>query len=147
MGLDRGDDVRNHFVYRAFDKDGRLLYVGCSSRPLTRWNEHRSSSPWWTSKARTFRMQGPYCYRTARGIEREALRSEDPLYGWTPKRHREVRRRDAWANRRIAGLMQGGMDFPVAVKKAYREAHQRFPGARHVTNRPDPRFLTERAAT
>lgn len=141
MALDRSDDVRNHYVYRAFDKDGKLLYVGCTVRPETRWAEHRSASPWWTSKARSFRMQGPFCYRVARRIEREAIRTESPMYGWTPKRHGEVRRRHTWAKRRIHELTQSGMEMSSAIRQAYREGERAVPGASHVTNRPDARTL------
>lgn len=33
-----------HYVYRLYDADDRVLYVGCSSSPLRRLFSHRSKS-------------------------------------------------------------------------------------------------------
>jgi len=34
-------------VYRCFDRDGRLLYIGCSQRVIRRWfNEHSRDKAW-----------------------------------------------------------------------------------------------------
>lgn len=35
------------YVYRAFDRAGRLLYVGCASDVGVRLGSHAKSSPWW----------------------------------------------------------------------------------------------------
>ena len=35
-----------HYVYRLFDKDSRLIYVGCSYDPESRINHHRRGI-WW----------------------------------------------------------------------------------------------------
>lgn len=34
-------------VYRLFDIDGRLLYVGISNNPHARWRSHAHTKPWW----------------------------------------------------------------------------------------------------
>lgn len=41
------DKPKTHYVYRAFDADGRCLYVGCTNRPKQRLGEHRRGSAWW----------------------------------------------------------------------------------------------------
>lgn len=92
----RNPQRREHFVYRAFDLHGRLLYVGCTMRLAERWAEHRAWSRW-ASRARRFRISGPYNYDTARRLEREAVRSEHPRFNWhvpgRPRRRRVLGRR------------------------------------------------------
>jgi hypothetical protein len=34
-------------LYRLFDADGALLYVGVSDNPRGRWNAHATEKPWW----------------------------------------------------------------------------------------------------
>lgn len=81
-------DRREHFVYRAFDADGALLYVGCSMRPNLRAQEHRGQSKWF-HLATAFKMSGPYNYETGRRLERDAIRTESPLFNHDePKRLR-----------------------------------------------------------
>lgn len=81
-------DRREHFVYRVFDADDRLLYVGCSMRPSLRYQEHRGQSKWFPLAAH-FKMQGPFNYDTGRRLEREAIRTESPLWNHDePKRFR-----------------------------------------------------------
>lgn len=75
----RHPDRREHFVYRAWDADGRLLYVGCTMRLAERRSAHQTSSQWFPLAAR-FRISGPYNYDTGRRLEREAIRSEMPLW-------------------------------------------------------------------
>lgn len=84
---------REHFVYRAFDADGRLLYVGCTIRPTKRFNEHKGQSRWFPFAVK-FTMQGPYNYQTGRRIEKEAIYGEHPLWN-----HNEPRRFRAQALR------------------------------------------------
>lgn len=38
--------MSKHFVYKFYDKDGLILYVGCSPTLLTRIIGHQSSSKW-----------------------------------------------------------------------------------------------------
>lgn len=46
------DDGRLHQVYLAFDRDGRLLYVGISWSAPHRIAQHRTAAPWWPEVAR-----------------------------------------------------------------------------------------------
>jgi excinuclease UvrABC nuclease subunit len=39
-------------VYRLYDANNRLLYVGASSNPQTRFREHKRTAPWWGDVAR-----------------------------------------------------------------------------------------------
>lgn len=38
-------------VYRWYDRDGRLLYIGKAVDPVHRWSTHRAEGRWWTKLA------------------------------------------------------------------------------------------------
>lgn len=79
-------DERNHWVYRVFDREGRLLYVGCSKHLGKRWKEHYSNRSAWLPYARSRRLTGPFTYRQARYLEREAIWGEAPIFNHTGPR-------------------------------------------------------------
>lgn len=43
----RSPDERRTSVYRIFDEDGYLLYVGVAVEPFTRLDTHYRKKPWW----------------------------------------------------------------------------------------------------
>lgn len=69
-------EVTPHFVYRAFDSYGLLLYIGCTLDVVKRMSQHRSQSQW-HRYAETIAIAGPYDTKSeARRIEREAIDTE-----------------------------------------------------------------------
>lgn len=74
-------DRREHFVYRAFDADGNLLYVGCTMDLERRRRDHAglNGSKWYPLMVRTH-LTGPFNYDTARRLERDAIQTESPLW-------------------------------------------------------------------
>lgn len=78
-------ETRPHYVYRCYDADGRLLYIGCARDVVARMDVHRSS---WTnpaSAALNMRMTRHTSERyptksAARQAEREAIYNEAPLF-------------------------------------------------------------------
>jgi predicted GIY-YIG superfamily endonuclease len=69
-------------VYRLYDEDGHLLYVGCSRTPKRRIAAHRVR-PWWSAVARTDVQQ--FATRDeARRIETEAIQNENPRHNIEP---------------------------------------------------------------
>jgi len=68
-----------HYVYRAYNAAGQLLYVGMTGNPARRAKMHRSRSPWWHEAAR-FRLVGPLSQARAAQMEEEAIWSEGPIY-------------------------------------------------------------------
>jgi len=66
-------------VYRAFDESGELLYVGMSSGPRERFNQHAKDRPWWDEVARIEVERFPTRAEAARA-EVEAIRTERPLH-------------------------------------------------------------------
>lgn len=118
--------LRQHFVYRAFDESGALLYIGCSKNLRERMGEHRSFSPWFAHAAR-FTLAGPYNYETARQIERDAIHSERPLYNQTPERSAVQAARMRVLKRRQDLLHDMGVEFMEAYRLASTHAESVIP--------------------
>lgn len=77
---------KNFAVYRHFDKDGKLLYVGKSLSPFgARLNGHRVSSFWFEEIA-VVTIQHFSTDLEASVAEKEAIKRERPLYN---KHHNE----------------------------------------------------------
>lgn len=73
------DPRRQTTVYRLYDANGRLLYIGSSVHPQVRWEQHASEKLWWSSVAHA-RVDWHPNRRAARASELEAIRSEAPLH-------------------------------------------------------------------
>lgn len=115
----RGDDARDHFVYRAFDADGGLLYVGCTQDLEGRINRsHRYTAHWFQLAAR-FRVAGPYTYATARRLERDAIRTERSMFNGDTPEYSTVRRlHSKVVDRRWRWLMSIGIPSAEALTEA-----------------------------
>lgn len=78
-------------VYRMYDADDRLLYVGVTCNTANRWQAHRRNSAWWKAVAR--KELTTYPDRSAAlTAEREAIRAEKPVHNVSghpdkPSRH------------------------------------------------------------
>ncbi|UYL87797.1 G-I-Y Y-I-G endonuclease [Gordonia phage OneDirection] len=128
MSIDKSDDVRNHFVYRYYDRDAHLLYIGCTIHPEARFKEHRSMRPGMCAATVYVKISGPYSYNKAREIEREQIRAEDTMCGWSPAKQREKSARDRWIDSRIeVTVAETGMRYAEAIKVAVAEAAEWFP--------------------
>lgn len=84
---------RRQVVYRCFDADGALLYIGVSGDICTRVKQHRSQTSWWHEVSRVVIRLHPN--RTAAfAAEIAAIRAEHPRYnvrhkaGWIEPRAR-----------------------------------------------------------
>jgi hypothetical protein len=66
-------------LYRHFDKDGRLLYVGCSLSALARFERHRASSHW-SLAITTMTIERFDSMEKAQEAERQAIINEAPLH-------------------------------------------------------------------
>ena len=65
-------------VYRHYDADGQLLYVGISSRPLRRGYEH-SISAHWAERVSVTKQEWFESRAEAAAAERKAIRAERPI--------------------------------------------------------------------
>jgi len=70
---------RHHALYRMYDKDNTLLYVGISLRVETRLATHRQDKPWWPD-IDTIRLEHHPSRKSAEQAELRAIRKEKPLY-------------------------------------------------------------------
>jgi predicted GIY-YIG superfamily endonuclease len=66
-------------LYRLFDAEGALLYVGISQYPKDRLKQHRASKAWWSLVARTTTETHP-TRAAAEEAERVAIAREEPRY-------------------------------------------------------------------
>ncbi|MET7900365.1 GIY-YIG nuclease family protein [Streptomyces sp. NPDC005355] len=66
-------------LYRCFDADEELLYVGISNDPANRWRQHQSTATWWRDV--TMRTVEWYDDRpSAEAAERKAIQTECPRH-------------------------------------------------------------------
>lgn len=66
-------------LYRFFDADGALLYVGISEHPLVRLDMHTHTQPWW-SLVTSATFEQHQTREDARAAELAAIRSEHPAF-------------------------------------------------------------------
>ncbi|CAL9535162.1 hypothetical protein SUDANB54_04117 [Streptomyces sp. enrichment culture] len=112
-------------VYRLWDADGVLLYIGSAYDPEERCKAHRDK-PWWPEVARRTEE-----WRPSRGdaytAELEAIATEGPLHnvmgkrGYTAPDTPAIRQRNAMAGVRQRYLHQAGevrMEIDEAARRA-----------------------------
>lgn len=68
-----------HYVYRCYDEDGRLIYVGCTVDPVGRLAHHRANA-WWGHQISTVRNIVFPNKDYALTREREAIGEERPRW-------------------------------------------------------------------
>lgn len=69
-----------HILYRCFDSDGGLLYIGITGDPGNRFAVHECVTPWWLDVAR-IDQDGDHASRSElEEAERAAIRAEHPFY-------------------------------------------------------------------
>lgn len=71
--------MKQQALYRFWDADGALLYIGISLDPGKRWKQHRDDKPWWSEVAKV--TVEPHPSRpAAMDAERAAIAAERPRY-------------------------------------------------------------------
>lgn len=65
-------------LYRLYDANGTLIYVGISKNPEVRWGTHKSEQPWWPQVVRKT-VEWYDDRTTAAKAEAVAVRTENPL--------------------------------------------------------------------
>jgi hypothetical protein len=103
-----------HFVYRCFDADGALLYIGCSGDPAARVRKHASRSEWFADCADITVQEYPHFW-AARAAEDEAIYTERPLHNRNGGgRYRSEDERAARRRRQIEHLTRSELALLVA---------------------------------
>jgi hypothetical protein len=118
----RTDPNRRTALYRFFDAEERLLYVGITVNTKKRWQYHakEQATTWWPLAARnTVEWLGTR--REAEQAERAAIRDESPLYNvmHTERNHR------TYGNRR--GSISAGGPSPTRGKQMLATIRSHFP--------------------
>lgn len=73
-------------LYRFYDHDDQLLYVGITMNPAQRWLDHRNQKPWWLDVAKI--TVDAYPDRAAvLAAEHEAIKVERPVYNIQHRLH------------------------------------------------------------
>lgn len=103
-------NARTHFVYTAFDADGRVLYVGCTGRPEQRYKQHMAGDGdargWFHPFVVRWHVSGPYPIEVARQMERARIEELFPVWnGHNPENN--MGRREAIKNY----LVEKGCEF------------------------------------
>lgn len=79
--------MKTHTLYRFFDREGRLLYVGITGNPWSRFSKHRDEKPWWDDIAH-ITMQRYGSREELAAAERVAIVSEKPIHNVMHNRRR-----------------------------------------------------------
>jgi len=75
----RHDAEVRTYVYRIFDREGRLIYVGATMHPETRINTHRRSI-WWGLDIHRIKIKVYPNRQLAADEERRAVQTEHPRW-------------------------------------------------------------------
>jgi len=132
------EQVDFHHLYRHFDKDGRLLYVGISLHAILRLTQHRADSHWFddiaTTTIKKFKSKDD-----AIRAEVRAIRHEKPLYNIS-----RAKRPDASYRRRITTVNKL-RDGEAAVRQALKDVCNSFGSQKGwaFANGFHPSFVTD----
>ncbi len=103
------DDHRTA-LYRFFDADGALLYVGITHDIEQRWAAHERDKPWWPQVAER-PVEWFESRRLALQAELKAIREEAPVHNVTGKSWAETRRELAEDERTVAQVRANLTEF------------------------------------
>lgn len=70
---------RQTWLYRMFNDDGELLYIGITKNRYQRWRDHEKSKPW-ISEATTWKWEVIDPQADPLEVEKRAIKSERPRY-------------------------------------------------------------------
>lgn len=103
-------------LYRLYDADEQLLYIGVTSKPQPRWNNHKCTQPWWPDV--TTKVLEWFDDRDqALDAEAAAIKAELPKYNEVhhPEKWEAVaeRRRETHRQRREAMYRRGSATHPT----------------------------------
>lgn len=68
-----------HYVYRIYDEDGRLIYVGCTLNLFARLSAHTLNS-WWAYQCSHVVAKVYPSKAAGRAVERAVIRTEKPRW-------------------------------------------------------------------
>lgn len=112
-------NVKYNTLYRIFNPDGALLYVGATANPGARLTNHEQHQPWW-GEASEIKLQQFETLEELALAEIEAIRTEAPRYNTihTDKprisalKPRNRRRSGGTVYQRLDGLWAACLELP-----------------------------------
>lgn len=112
-------------LYRHFDADGSLLYVGQSANAFKRWGQHKGTSEW-AAAAVTMRVEQFDSREAALAAERQAILLEKPRFNryGIEKPKREHKKRSPKAGMPILSRLQ---DAELAAIDVWRREQPDMP--------------------
>lgn len=128
-------ETRTPYVYRLFDADGDLLYIGSSINPGARFTRHKAEQPWWPQVA-SWALEARSSLDEARTAEQLAIAAEHPRHnkrGHGPTPVRNFRALDGeWVRAQDKAAAEGRTltDVIVAYLKRYTSTPPRKPKGR-----------------
>lgn len=98
-------------LYRLYDAEGRLLYIGIAGKPEWRWIKHAAEKSWWAEVARRDTVWFS-SRKEALAREAEAIVSEEPVYNvqHNGKRRRVVSNRHTRYRQMVDSIKAGVAD-------------------------------------
>ena len=100
-------------LYRHFDVDGRLLYVGVALGPVARLQQHASQSSWVKDIAQMTVERFP-SRAAAEQAERHAIRLEQPVHNVAHARRQQQGDSNGFGDRMRAARLQAGRTLEAA---------------------------------
>lgn len=137
-------------LYRLYDTEGRLLYLGIAKLPKFRWQRHADLQPWWHLVAR--KTVDWYPDRDAAlAAEKRFTAEEKPFYdrSWKGVKHHPVTRFDnsgdilhvlEWLEEKMEELPPGARLRTGQVAAACGVARTTASSAMHAFSRNDSRL-------
>jgi hypothetical protein len=85
-------------VYRCYDADGRLIYIGCTIDPAGRFHQHEIDTWWWSELLAKVRISLYPTRLAALAAEKQAIKAEDPAFNvnYTGRWLRQLWTDDDW---------------------------------------------------
>ncbi|MFJ6559937.1 GIY-YIG nuclease family protein [Streptomyces sp. NPDC091412] len=82
-------------LYRLYDAEDRLLYVGITTNPKVRWRAHARDKRWWPEVARKT-IEWFETRKSAERVEKIEVEEESPVYNrnFNGDRRRELQNED-----------------------------------------------------
>ena len=75
--------TKRYVLYRIYDTDDELLYIGATINPGGRFNDHARAQPWW-DEAATIRLEHFDSLEALLAAEDAAIRLDGPQYNVLP---------------------------------------------------------------
>lgn len=130
------DSRRPHDLYRFYDADDRLLYVGISLNAAQRASQHKAEKSWWSDVRRMeVKPLGVVTRFEAERIERAAIENERPLHNIThnANRNRTTGTALIWVCEICDAVIEdddGYIELPRSERRRHSDAMQEWESLR-----------------